>query len=314
MTKRNADSSWMVFLLSTALLFAGCAEREEEAPVPIRLTAGSTALSAGSRGAGVISPKSAFSPTFIASLVQEDFATKVEWSDNALVDKDGKVTLGAKHYYPAFGDWVYIVGVHPQTTPSSGSAVYDPLDGTTDVMYAAALKGNKWDSERFAGNTLGTYDKTFRFTHLLTQLQVKAKKADADGLAFTITKITVKGIAGSLSVALSDGVPTFGEITDTSIDAISSTPVTVTEAVSIANLLLPPSATGSFMFDIETSAGRFKDVAVFLDNKESEEGKKGFQAGCAHQVILTVYDKELGVSVSIVPWESATGGNIDLVD
>lgn len=322
MTRRNAKNSWKVFLLSAAFLFTGCTGSEEESPVPIRLTAESTSLSTGSRGAGVISPGSAFNPTFIASLTENDFTTtRVEWSDPAKVDAQGKVTFQGTHPYPAFGEWIYITGVHPQATPSQGKVTYT-LDGTTDVMYAPALKGNKWDSNRFAGNTLSRYDRAFCFIHLLTQLQVKAKKQNADGLAFTIKKITVKGINGTLSVTLADGTTTFGNgNTDIAVsgDAISKTPVTGTEAVPIANLLLPPSEAGSFTLDIETSAGTFKDVKVSIDKKDTGSGdlpeeEKGFLAGYAHEIMLTIHDSELGVKVSIAQWKTTEGGNMDLVD
>lgn len=321
MTRRNAENPWKVFLLSAVLLFTGCTGSEEESPVPIRLTAESTSLSTESRGAGVISPGSAFNPTFIASLTENDFTTRVEWSDPAKVDAQGKVTFQDTHPYPAFGEWIYITGVHPQAIPSAGKVTY-ALDGTTDVMYAKTLKGNKWDSNLFAGNTQSRYDQTFRFTHLLTQLQVKAKKQEADGLAFTLSKITVKGISGSISVALADGTPTFGNgNTDIAISgtAISQTPVTGKEAVPIANLLLPPSEAGSFTLDIETSAGTFKDVTISIDKKDTGSGdppeeEKGFLAGYAHEIMLTIHDSELGVKVTIAQWKATEGGNMDLVD
>lgn len=310
--------SWTtVLFLFLLLLLAGCTEREE-APVPVRLTAQSTALSAESpgRAVGVISPGGAFSPTFIASMTAGNFAAAA-WSDDARVATDGAVTFADKHYYPANGGRVYLVGVHPHAAPTDGSVTYT-LDGNTDVMYAAPLYGSKWDSNRFAGNTQSGYDKPFVFTHLLTQLQVTAKKAAAGGLPFHITGITVKGINSTLSVALAEGTPAFSNPADVEIpgEAISSnTEITgETTPVSIANLLLPPSEAGTFTFDIETSAGTFRDVEVSLDNKDSDEGSKGFQAGYAHQVILTIHDSELGVIVSIAQWQPATGGDIDLVE
>lgn len=320
MTKRMANNnSWtMALLLLLPYLLAGCTEREEEAPVPVRLTAQSTALSAESpgRAAGVISPGGAFSPTFIASMTAGDFAAAA-WSDDAGVGTDGAVTFKGEHYYPANGGRVYLVGVHPHAAPTEGSVAYT-LDGNTDVMYAAPLYGSKWDSNRFAGNTQSTYDKPFVFIHLLTQLQVKAKKAAAGGLPFHITGITVKGINSTLSVALAEGTPAFSNPADVEIpgEAISSNKEITeeTDPVSITNLLLPPSEAGTFTFDIETSAGIFRDVEVSLDNKDSEEGTKGFQAGYAHQVILTIHDSELGVTVSIAQWEPAAGGDIDLVE
>lgn len=322
MTRRIVNNSWTFLLLAATLLFIGCSADAEKDFVPIRLSAGSSTLSADSRGAGVISPHSAFNPTFIASLVQHDF-TSPQWSENASTGTDGKVTFsaGTQHYYPAFGDWIYITGVHPQAVPSNGKVTYI-LDGTTDVMYAATLRGNKWDSERFAGNSVNSYDQTFNFTHLLTQLQVKAKKAEADGLPITIYKITVRNVTNSLSIALADGQSSFSGNADMEIsgkDVISETPVTGTAPVSIASLLLPPSGTGSFTFDVDTSAGTFKNVAVSIDRKDTGNGGSieeniGFMAGYAHEIMLTIHDSQLGITVSIAEWQSTEGGGMDLVE
>ena len=324
MTKRSVNNSWtFLLLLTAALVFAGCsAGEEEEDLVPIRLSAGSDTLSADSRGAGVISPDDAFQPTFIASLAENDFTT-VAWSDNASVNKgSAAVTFSSNtHYYPSRGEWVYIAGVHPhpaQGALANGKVTYT-LDGTTDVMHAPPRRGNKWDSNRFAGNTLTKYDdeKKFVFAHLLTQLQIKAKKAEASGLAFTITGIKVKGITPSLSVGLIDGEAVFSGTADVEISssAIQATEIKDTTPVDIANLLLPPNEAGSFTLDIETSAGLFKDVVVKID-QATDEGteKKGFRAGYAHTVTLTIHDSDLQVNVSISEWKSVPGGGMDLVD
>lgn len=317
MIKRIANDPGMAFFLLVALLFAGCADREKELLVPIRISAENRIISADSRGTGVVSPGTAFTSTFIAA-EKEDFITTA-WRDDVSVTKDA-VSFSTGHHYPPYGDWIYLTGVHPalSSEPQNGRVSFT-LDGTTDIMYAAPHRGNKWDSNRFAGNTVSRYDeeKKFVFTHLLTQLQIKAKKAEANGLPFTIQGITIKNITRQLTLSLANGEHEFANTPSDLVipqEKISQTAVTGTDEVSVAQLLLPPAPQGSFTFDIKTSAGTFSNVAINLDDKNTGEGKKGFRAGYAHRIVLTIHDKNLGITVNIVPWKDAESGNMDLVD
>ena len=90
---------------------------------------------------------------------------------------------------------MYLVGVSPVAGDNSYDAtegtVSYTLDGHMDLMYAGPLAGNKWDGNRFTGNTVAGVEanRSLNYAHLLTQLVFKAKKHDAGGLEVKVNKI-----------------------------------------------------------------------------------------------------------------------------
>ena len=114
-----------------------------------------------------------------------------EWVERtADVAVGGSISWDAsrKHHYPRMGANVYLVGVSPVAGDNSYDAaegtVSYTLDGHMDLMYAGPLAGNKWDGNRFTGNTVAGVEanRSLNYAHLLTQLVFKAKKHDAGGL------------------------------------------------------------------------------------------------------------------------------------
>ena len=137
-----------------------------------------------------------------------------EWVERtADVAVGGSISWDAsrKHHYPRMGANVYLVGVSPVAGDNSYDAaegtVSYTLDGHMDLMYAGPLAGNKWDGNRFTGNTVAGVEanRSLNYAHLLTQLVFKAKKHDAGGLEVKVNKIIVKSIPTAVNVPLATG-------------------------------------------------------------------------------------------------------------
>ena len=118
-----------------------------------------------------------------------------------------KAAAEAGPVFPPSGDWLYLTAFAPAAVPVSGVASF-VLTGQTDLLYAAELRGNKWEGERFAGNRLKA-DRPLEFSHLLTQLCFKACKGLTDGVAVSIRRITVNGALPCADLTLATGVPVF---------------------------------------------------------------------------------------------------------
>ena len=101
-----------------------------------------------------------------------------EWVERtADVAVGGSISWDAsrKHHYPRMGANVYLVGVSPVAGDNSYDAaegtVSYTLDGHMDLMYAGPLAGNKWDGNRFTGNTVAGVEanRSLNYAHLLTR-------------------------------------------------------------------------------------------------------------------------------------------------
>ena len=66
-----------------------------------------------------------------------------------------------------------LIGWYPRQPLTAGSITFD-IDGDTDIMLSNELTGSKTDK-------FGTDTRVFTFSHLLTQIQVKAYADDPDG-------------------------------------------------------------------------------------------------------------------------------------
>lgn len=167
-----------------------------EERVPVQLCARDGALSRDAAAGNL--PEQEFEATVALSTVKGDYASLSEAYEgawDATVRTDGamewKAAAEAEPVFPPSGDWLYLTAFAPAAVPVSGVASF-VLTGQTDLLYAAELRGNKWEGERFAGNRLKA-DRPLEFNHLLTQLCFKACKGLTDGVAVSIRRITVNG-------------------------------------------------------------------------------------------------------------------------
>lgn len=325
------NNNYLLFLLSL-LPLGSCSDKDDTAsgqePVPVVLHVEGEGLTAGTKAAETtIVP---FGTTVFATTrngMYTSLSGKYEWQKNATVGTDKKVSL-ADAYYPETGDWMYLVAVSPEvgTTVQDGTASYQ-LTGLNDLLYAPQIKGNKWDGDRFSGNTLtGSKDTPLSYSHLLTRLVFKAVKKEADGPTVHIKSISVKGVKNVVTFPLSSGEASYSgsallklDLTTgaTAPDGIS---VSGKDPVSIGYLLLPPLDTkgtngvadSPYLITVETSVGTFTDIPlVFKGSADSL-----FQRGMSHEITLTIGDSELEISsIHVAEWQAIPqDGELDLVE
>lgn len=288
-----------------------------EERVPVQLCARDGALSRDAAAGNL--PEQEFEATVALSTVKGDYASLSEAYEgtwDAIVRTNGtmewKAAAGAEPVYPPSGDWLYLTAFAPAAVPVSGVASF-VLTGQTDLLYAAELRGNKWEGERFAGNRLKA-DRPLEFSHLLTQLCFKACKGLTDGVAVSIRRITVNGALPCADLTLATGVPVFSATEEHPAGLSLSlagpgTEVTGTVPVEIGTIQVPPlQAGGTYTLTVETSIGTFSDLTV-----NYATGENLLQAGMSHTVTLTIGDHELGItSVTVQPWTTVTAdGNLE---
>lgn len=322
--KRNITS---LLLLPALLSVAGCSDKiapDGRVTEPIQLYAAGDGLSAASKAADAakIEP---FGTTIFAS-TQSGIYTVLdapyEWTKAANVAANGSVSFtdNSKPSYLETGGWIYLVAVAPTAgndaiDTDNGTVTYTLNDTPQDLLYAAEIRGSRWDNQRFSGNSDATKDQPLVYNHLLAQLKFEARKADAAGLAVQITKITVNNVQTKATVALADGTTTF-EKAPSGATSLNLTPanggveVNSTSPVEVGNLFVPPLQSGeTYTITVETSVGTFKDVSITFT------GNNKLQAGVSNMVTLTISDTSLGItSVKVAEWATVPQGEINLVE
>lgn len=321
-------------LLATALLsVSGCSSPEESGleSVPIELRAS---------GEGEVETKTdengidkEFATRIFASKRDGDY-TKLtttvvddEWYADTKVTTNGSIALSGNPVYPQYGDWLYLVAVAPKPTSytDADAGVGYTLDGQTDILYAKQIQGNRWDGSRFSKNTDNTV-RPLEYTHQLTQLKFKAKKAADKGLTVKVKSITVKAVTSAMTLTLKDGNAAFTEPTDLALTlAGDGTEIKSATAIDLGVLLLPPSTSDkAYKVTVDTSVGKFEDLSIDFSSSNgsgSSNGSSGsgsasgdyFAKGHSYEVTLNISDKELEIlSVTVAPWSSEDKGDLDL--
>lgn len=286
------------------LLMAGCSqESSSQDLVPLELRVRETALL---RAAGRSLPEQAFRATVALTTTEDDYSSlsgSNEGIHDVSVDTQGDVTWQSPAYYPSDGSWLWLVAFSPVAVPANGQVVYT-LTGKEDLLYAPQLSGNRWNGERFSGNTDPAADHPLAFRHLLSRLQFSACKAAADGVAVKIKKITVKEALSSATLVLASGQVAFEGVQGLSLELSGEgAEVVGIDPVALGSLIVPPLANNGmpgYSLDVETSAGIYSDVPIQFSGAS---GDGLLQAGLSHKVTLTLSDHTLGItSVQVSPW------------
>ncbi|WP_455637426.1 fimbrillin family protein [Parabacteroides sp.] len=256
---------------------------------------------------------------------KENDYTSIAWKREVTVATDGTVVYpDATPLYPHYGAFVYLTGLHP--IPANAGRIVKglvtwTLDGTTDLMYAPQLAGNRWDGFRIHGNTDPKLDKTLEFNHQLTQLRFCAvRKANTvESNEFRVTRITLKAVPAKASftvagVAEKDLAVDFTEPGDLAAvlymdkaNPSKTVLVTSTDADNpdaVGYVLLPAAA--KYTADIETTLGTFLSREV-----KSADGP--FTKGYANQITLHLSEDGLSITgVQLEDWTDEDGGEVNV--
>lgn len=326
-------------LLATALLsVSGCSSPEESGleSVPIELRAseaGEVETKADENGIDkefatrIFASKRDGDYTKLTTTVVDD-----EWYADTKVTTNGSIALSGNPVYPQYGDWLYLVAVAPKPTSytdaDAGTVGYT-LDGQTDILYAKQIQGNRWDGSRFSKNTDNTV-RPLEYTHQLTQLKFKAKKAADKGLTVKVKSITVKAVTSAMTLTLKDGNAAFSGSSNLALTLAdgNGTEIKSATAIDLGVLLLPPSTSDkAYKVTVDTSVGKFEDLSIDFSsssNSSSSSGSNGssgsgsasgdhFAKGHSYEVTLNISDKELEIlSVTVAPWSTEDKGDLDL--
>lgn len=315
-------------VLSVSLCFLAACSADVSLPVeeavPLDLCAGGDALIQTSVTRADNLPEKAFDATVMLTTRKGDYSgltAKYEGSHGVAVGTNGSVSWklqsGVQPVYPETGSWLYAVAISPTGVSDGSGNVSYTLTGKEDLLYAPEIRGNKWDGDRFAGNTNSGYDKPLEFSHLLTRLRLKACKKQTGGLAVKITRVKVNEAENTVTLPLATGVPAFSGTKGLSLlpgegNAGKEVPADGT-TITLGDLLLPPLAAGhTYTLDVETSTGTYQDIPITFSGTSTD---RMFQAGVSHEVTLKLSDNELGIlSVKVTPWELVSvDDDLDLV-
>ncbi|RGN40461.1 fimbrillin family protein [Bacteroides oleiciplenus] len=307
---RFAFSAFAAFLVSCS----SDVSLPVETTVPLEFSAGGTALLHTSATRADNLPESAFDATVVLSMKQGDYSLSAlyESSHEVGVDTDGSVSWqlqsgSVQPVYPETGAWLYAVSVSPVAVPDNSGNVSYTLTGKEDLLYAPEIRGNKWEGDRFSGNGNSGRDKPLEFAHLLTRLQFKARKRQADGMSVKITAVKVNEALTEVTVPLSTGEPSFRGTAGLTLHpgnggAGKDVPAGGT-TVALGDLLLPPlSPEHNYTLNVETSIGAFDNIPIVFSDNAASGGK--LLPGMSHEITFYISDTSLGVlSVTATPWE-----------
>lgn len=314
-------SGFCLLLLSQGCTDATALPDPGEAAVPVHLFARGGALqgSADTR----TEPREAFDASVAFSTTPGDYTSlndEYEGIWEASVSTEGAMTWTPKSnggttlaspFYPRYGAYLYLVAYAPRATPAGGTVSY-ALTGQEDLLYVNELRGNRWDGEKFSGNTQSGKDKKLVFNHLLTRLCFKARKKQADGPEVKITRITVNGAKTKAVIPLATGVPEFSEASGLSLTPQSDgTSVASTTPVPVGNLLLPPlGGTDKYTLTVETSVGKYSNIEISYGEAS---GTDILKAGVSHEVTLSIADKALSItSIEVKEWTLVEAGDVEI--
>lgn len=313
----HVREGWRVKLLLATLLLSSCSADESiPADHAIRLTCGVNGVSAFASTRSALSsdnlPEEGLEVRFARTNEQADgsFAPYSSVSPlPATLFRNGNVTFSEKQFYRESGALTRFVGWHPAGTFSNGAVTF-PLNGTTDVMLTGEVEGS-------LSQPFNTTDRSFTFSHLLTQLQVVGYvMAEVDVVKYgKITSITLAGQRDACTVALPSGTAVFSETAstrtlknpadDTDMPAVSLSGTTLAAPASCGYLLIPP---GAHSLELAITTEKYGTYPLRVNLAAG----KAFEAGKTYTVRLSFGGNGVAPEVLVADWNDAGRTIIDI--
>ena len=302
-----------ICLLLAAACLCACSKGENEEQLPggdavIRLSAGLPSTSVQSKAA--INSGDKFTPAVAGweTSATVNYGTTPTWktttSEITASTTPQSVTLTTGQVYNADKTVkTYMKAWYPQGVLNNGMVLFtgDPNykdDGTTDVLLAGELVGDKSDRE----------NKVLAFGHLTTQLKFVVKAGTGLAANTKLTKIELKSVDVPSGIDLKADKPlTTSKNTLKVPDIDGNLTIGTTAAGDEAGkpvMIVPPSG-NTVKLKVTTSVGdkttEFDDIVATIDTDEK------FQAGKAYTVTLTFSQKTIELSATLAEWSAGTG-------
>lgn len=318
-----------VFAVSCSSDVTAPREPENEAPVPIVLSAGMS-LQSETRGAGMIDQNYADNLGVNFLLLEQNASTGAYPADYSGFSAGSQIPAtrsggsgstavnfdsGSERYYPVrdTNNKVKLIGWYPRVdgtvvTLSSGVLTFT-IDGSTDVMLTSEVEGSKATGDKFSDS-----GKEFTFSHLLTQFRIKAYAVDAAAVASwgTLTDIQVKSQLPRCTVTLPATVGFDGSAANLALvkkvvttNADITYPLTLPLAATDCGYAMVPPVTSPTVLTlvVTTEKGGTRDVPLTVQNYEKSK---------AYEVSLKFTAGAITASAQIGAWTPVPVSDIEL--
>ena len=297
-----------ICLLLAAASLCACSKGESGEPLPggdaIRLSAGLPAASVQSKApinsgnqftpavagwessAAVVYTAAPAWKTTTSAITASETAQAVTLTDPQVYNADKSVRTYMKAWYP-------------QGVLNNGNVLFtgDPNykdDGTTDVLLAGELVGDKSDRE----------NKVLAFAHLTTQIKFVVKAGTGLTSGTKLTKIELKNVDVPGGIDLATDVLTGTSKSTLDVPDIDGSLVIGTTAEGDAAgspLMIVPPAGNTVTLKVTTSTTEFDNIVATIDTDTK------FEAGKAYTITLTFGQKNIELSATLAEWSTGTG-------
>ncbi|MDR0962138.1 MAG: fimbrillin family protein [Mediterranea sp.] len=349
-------TSTLLLGVSAAMMLAACASEDRIERIdrdaiiadltPIRVAARAANIESTTRTPWIgdqttISSSKKLDAYVLASLTSGDYSTLYEdvlldhanriiWSSSEATGFSNAAGAAAEYYYP-LEEQIYLVGLYPYTssttgggweqsaagTPKATSTIKGTFDGKTDLMFAPQKSANKDKSP------------TLEFAHLGTLLNIYLYAEDDHAINewgtisdITLTNIST-GIKSTVTVGLADGsttqgttvnsLPLYGVSNNTTPNYTDVTytgkayELTTTAAIQAYGIFPPVTTDGAtgtaeYTLTINSSEVAGKVVPLQLETTQAVSTK-----GKSYKVSLKFkMAGEVGIDVAITAWNEGT--------
>ena len=208
----------------------------------------------------------------------------------------GEITFQSKQYYPSNGTTnANILAFYPAATSIAAGVANMTIDGTKDVMYAAAVSGSK-------GTPIAS---SLSFAHKLTQFKFVIKRdADTTDDDIANVKVAIKDANSEFKMKLKDGSLSGWDIPST-ITPITAGIAGTSESTATEGFMLEPNLA---KLSLSVSATGYGEKTI--DIVGTDNGK--FEVGKAYTITLTFKGTEITPSGEIAEWTPGTAGGADV--
>lgn len=212
---------------------------------------------------------------------------------DATISADGDVTLNPTRYYPPTAkEQIFLRGYAPQGTFTGGSVVFSRnINGTQDILLSDEKSGGVLD--RF------TPEKSFTFSHLLTQLNftIVADQSFADGA--NLTSIQVNGTKLPLAMNVESGIITYAATSAPIISFADTKAITSTVSKPFGTVMVEPQR--PITLTIVAGGVTYTNIAVTIDDDVTP------QVGTAYTIALTFKSVAIDAKATVTPWKAGSG-------